>query len=273
MPQPARRHLAAEVAGRLRAAGCVFAEDEARLVVEAAGSPEELERLVSSRMAGAPLEHLLGWAEFCGLRIALDPGVFVPRRRTQLLVRQAIALAGQRSVVVELCCGSGAISAALIAARAHLELYAVDVDPAAVTCARRNLAASACRVLPGDLYDPLPAGLRGRVDLLLANAPYVPTDAIGMMPAEARAHEPTVALDGGHDGLEVQRRIAADAGSWLAPGGHLLVETSRHQALHSLRILRENGLDARVVHSAEFDATIVVGTRPVSTGQRMMRTK
>lgn len=252
------------LADRLRAAGCVFADDEARLLTEAADSPTELERLANSRIAGTPLEHVLGWAEFCGLRIAVDGGVFVPRRRTQLLVRQGVALAGPGSVVVELCCGSGAIATAMMAALPHLELYAVDLDPAAVSCARRNLADSPARVMQGDLYDPLPGGLRGHIDLLLANAPYVPTDAISLMPHEARSHEPAVALDGGHDGLQVQRRIAAEAASWLAPGGHLLVETSRSQAPRSLGILRDNGLDARVVRSATLDATVVVGIRPAT---------
>ena len=178
--------------------------------------------MVGSRVTGTPLEYILGWAEFCGLRIAVDAGVFVPRRRTEFLARQAIALAEPGATVVELCCGSGAVARAIIAAHPRLDLSAADIDPAAVRCARRNLAGTGAAVFEGDLYDPLPARLRGRVDLLLANAPYVPTAAIGMMPQEARTHEPALALDGGVDGLEVQRRIAADAASWLSPGGHLL---------------------------------------------------
>src|SRR5919198_868550 len=105
-----------EIVSRLRAAGCVFAEDEALLLISAAGSPGELAAMVDRRIAGLPLEHVLGWAEFCGLRIAVDPEVFVPRRRTELLVRQAIALARPGAVVVDLCCGSGAVGAALAAA-------------------------------------------------------------------------------------------------------------------------------------------------------------
>jgi release factor glutamine methyltransferase len=259
-----RRHPVADVAGRLRAAGCVFAEDEARLLIHAATSPDELERMVGSRVAGTPLEYILGWAEFCGLRIAVDVGVFVPRRRTEFLARRAIALAEPGSTVVELCCGSGAVARAIIASHPRLDLYAADIDPAAVRCAGRNLAGTGATVLEGDLYDPLPARLRGRVHVLLANAPYVPTDAIGMMPQEARTHEPAIALDGGADGLEVQRRIAADAASWLRPGGHLLVETSRRQAAQSVRILRDRGLSARVLHSTKLDATVAVGTRPVN---------
>ncbi len=256
-----RRQLVADVADRLSVAGCVFAGDEARLLIGAASSPAELERMVGSRVAGIPLEHLLGWAEFCGLHIRVDPGVFVPRRRTQFLAHQAIALARRGATVVELCCGSGAVATVIGAARPGIRLYAADIDPAAVRCARVNLAGSAAGVFEGDLFDPLPASLRGRVDLLLANAPYVPTDAIGTMPLEARTHEPAVALDGGIDGLEVQRRIAGDAASWLRPGGHLLMETGGRQAPRSREILLGHGLSVRVLHSKKLDATVVVGTR------------
>src|SRR2546430_9541557 len=90
---------------RLRAAGCVFAEDEARLLIAAARTPAELDAMVSQRVAGLPLEQVLGWAEFCGLRITVAPGVFVPRRRTEFLVRQAVALAGRGDGIFDLCSG------------------------------------------------------------------------------------------------------------------------------------------------------------------------
>ena len=135
MPEPD----AAALAARLRAAGCVFAEDEAALLIAAASSAAELERLVDQRVSGRPLEQILGWAEFCGLRIFVEPGVFVPRRRTEFLVDQAVALAGPHPVVVDLCCGSGAVGAAVIDRLHDVELWAGDIDPAAVRCARRNL--------------------------------------------------------------------------------------------------------------------------------------
>ncbi len=128
------------VVTRLRAAGCVFAEDEARLLMSTARTPGELSAMVDRRAAGLPLEHVLGWAEFCGLRIAVDPGVFVPRRRTEFLVRQAIAIAPACPVIVDLCCGTGAVGAALAAALDGAELHATDIDPAAVRCARRHVA-------------------------------------------------------------------------------------------------------------------------------------
>ncbi|MGQ0840001.1 putative protein N(5)-glutamine methyltransferase [Actinokineospora sp.] len=247
------------IVARLRAAGCVFAEDEARLLVAAARTPTDLTALVDRRAAGEPLEHLLGWAEFCGLRIAVDPGVFVPRRRTEFLVREAIALADRPgAVIVDLCCGSGAVGAALVAALDGVELHAVDIDPAAVRCARRNVAAG--RVYEGDLYAPLPADLRGRVDVLVVNAPYVPSAAIRLLPPEARLHEPRQALDGGPDGLDTQRRVTAAARDWLAPGGHLLIETSEHQAPQTIDAVVHAGLTARTTDSAQYHATVVIGT-------------
>ncbi|MEO6503287.1 MAG: putative protein N(5)-glutamine methyltransferase [Jatrophihabitantaceae bacterium] len=246
----------------LRAAGCVFAEDEARLLLEAARTPADLTALVRRRAAGLPLEVLLGWAEFCGVRVAVDPGVFVPRQRTAFLVQQALARAQAGSVVLDLCCGTGALGLAMATALGRLELHASDLDPAAVGCARRNLAPLGARVYAGDLYQPLPAMLRGRVEVLVANAPYVPTDAIALMPAEARDHEPRLALDGGPDGVDVQRRVAAGAREWLAPGGSLLIETSRRQAPRTAEAVTGAGLDARVLHSEELLCTVVVATLP-----------
>ena len=245
------------VAGRLRAAGCVFAEDEARLLMSAARTPAELEAMVARRADGLPLEQVLGWAEFCGLRIAVAPGVFVPRRRTEFLVRQAAALARPGDVIVDLCCGAGAIGAALAAAVDRAEVHAADIDPAAVRCARQNLPGG--HVYPGDLYDPLPARLRGRVAVLTANVPYVPTGEIGFLPPEARAHEPLAALDGGADGLDVLRRVAAGAPRWLAPGGHLLIETSERQVPSARAAFAASGLSARMAGSADLGATVLIG--------------
>lgn len=249
-----------DVVARLRAAGCVFAEDEARLLAEAAADAAELAALVDRRIAGEPLEHLLGWAEFRGLRIAVAPGVFVPRRRTELLVAEAVALVGPGAVVVDLCCGSGAVGAALAAEVPGIDVHAADVDPAAVACARRNLPGH--HVYLGDLDSPLPTALRGRVDVLVANAPYVPTSAIATMPPEARDHEPAVALDGGADGLDIARRVVAAAPRWLAPTGHLLVETGERQAPVLAAAFAAHGLTARVARDEDRDATAVVG-RPL----------
>ncbi len=245
---------------RLRAAGCVFAEDEARLLTSEASTPADLEAMVLRRVAGLPLEQVLGWAEFCGLRVSVEPGVFVPRRRTEFLVQRARELAlPQPCRIVDLCCGSGAIGRALLEAhRARLD--AVDVDPVAVRCAARNLGERG-RVHEGDLDEPLPVELAGRVDLVVVNAPHVPSESIALMPPEARVHEPRRALDGGSDGLDLQRRAAAAAPRWLAPGGHLVVEAGERQASRVVELCAERGLRAEVARSAEHEATVIIGTR------------
>jgi release factor glutamine methyltransferase len=240
---------------RLRAAGCVFAEDEARLIHDHAQTGAELQSMVDRRVAGEPLEQILGWALFRGLRIAVEPGVFVPRRRSELVV--TVAARSVAGVVVDLCCGSGALGAALAARWPGAEVYAADSDPVAVACARRNLPAE--RVFGGDLYAALPEHLRGRVDLLVVNAPYVPTEAIATMPREARDHEHLQALDGGADGLDVQRRVVAGASGWLAPGGRLLVETGRGQADRTAGLFSRSGLAASVETDDEIGGTVVVG--------------
>ena len=252
------------LAARLRAAGCVFAEEEAGLLTEAAASAGELEALVVRREAGEPLEQLVGWVEFCRLRVAVAPGVFVPRQRTALLVEAAVDLLAPGDVVVDLGCGTGAIAAALLARVPGMEVYAVDVDRAAVECARRNLPAG--RVLEGDLYEPLPPQLRGRVALVAANAPYVPTDAIALMPREARDHEHRVALDGGPDGLAVQRRVIAGSVAWLRPGGHVLVETGRSQLGATTAAFEEAGMEVTVRSDEESGGLVVDGTTYPNSG-------
>lgn len=263
-PGPARREA---VVARLRAAGCVFAEDEARLLLEASSSASDLESRLRRRERGEPVEVIVGWAEFCGLRVAVEPGVFVPRQRSAVLVdlaerhlrpepgRTPSPERDARPVVLDLCCGTGALGLAL-ASRIDIELIATDLDPAALHCARRNLAGVG-RVMAGDLFDAVPGSLRGRVDLIMANAPYVPTDDIALMPPEARVHEPRAALDGGADGLAVHRRIAAGAAGWLAPAGRLLIEVAERQLTAALGLLRAAGLAAEAHRDDEHDAVAV----------------
>lgn len=255
--------LFSDLVVRLRTAGCVFAEDEAALLVEAAATPAAVELLADRRVAGQPLEHVLGWVDFRGLRIVVDPGVFVPRRRTELMVTQASALgAGRGAVVVDLGCGSGALGVALAAELGSIELYAADLDPAAARCARCNVAAVGGTVYEGDLFEPLPPELRGRVDVLLANMPYVPSEKIALMPPEARLHEATVALDGGTDGLDVIRRVAHAAPRWLAPHGSVLVEVSERQVGRAMDEFTGSGLRARVATDEEVGGAVVIGTLP-----------
>lgn len=258
--------VTAQITARLRAAGCVRAEAEAALLVAEAGARSaRLEALVRRREVGEPLEHVLGWAELGGLRVSVAPGVFVPRHRSTLLAAEAAALARAvpgPPVVLDLCCGTGILGALVAAAlvtegSGSLELIASDLDPVAVECARQNLRPYGAQVHHGDLFDPIPDSWRGRVDVLVANVPYVPTARIASLPPEARDHEARAALDGGWDGLDVLRRVAADAPGWLAPGGHLLVEVSTGQADDAADVLAAAGLTHRLVH--DDDAVVVVG--------------
>jgi release factor glutamine methyltransferase len=239
------------VVQRLRAAGCVFAEEEAELLRAAGGG-----QLVERRCAGEPLEHLLGWVAFAGLRVAVGPGVFVPRRRTELMARTAVALRPAR--FVELCCGAAAVTAAVETALPEVRTWASDVDPVAVGYAARNTrGGTTC----ADLDDGQPANLAGQVDVIACNAPYVPTGDLPQLPAEARDHEPAAALDGGPDGLDVIRRAAAAAPRWLRPGGALLVEVSTRQQAAAVAVFAAAGLAPELV--GDDMATVVVG---VSTG-------
>ena len=221
--------------------------------------------MVARRVAGEPLEVVVGWAEFCGLRIEIDPGVFVPRRRTELLVREAVrglGPSGPPVVVLDLCCGSGALGRRARARAPSVSLYAADVEPAAVRCARRNVEAVGGRVFEGDL-DAAAAGVAARAGwtCCVANVPYVPTDAIAPMPPEARLHEPR-----GH--ARRRRRRARRAASGRVGGaavagarGHLLVETSEAQVPAAVEPRsRPPGSRRGWCSDEESGGTVVVGT-------------
>ena len=260
-PSPAE----AEIVLRLRAAGSVFAEEEAALLVseytrEGVMDAAALDHAVHRRTTGEPLEIIVGWADFCGLRLAVAPGVFVPRPRSAFLVEHAVALTRPGDVLLDLCCGVGAIAAAVSARVPGLEVHAAELDPVAAECATRNLPGG--HVVVGDLFAPLPIALAGRVDVLVANAPYVPTSEIDLMPREARLFELPATHDGGVDGLDLHRRIAAEAPRWLAPGGHLLIETSEQQSPVTRAVLESAKLVARIERDDETDATVVIASNP-----------
>lgn len=246
----------------LRSAGCVFAEDEAEVLRSSARSADALRAMTQRRCAGEPLEYIVGWARFHGLRIEVRPGVFIPRRRTEFLADQAIALTPDTATtVVDMCCGSGAIAAAIAVERPRAHLYAVDVDPRATACARRNLAKAAASVYLGDLFSPLPATLRGKLDVVVANVPYVPRGEISLLPAEARDYEPIDTLDGGPDGLRIAARVVDAARGWLHPDGQILFEVSAPQAETAASILSSTGFRPRIVVDDGLDATVAIGSR------------
>jgi release factor glutamine methyltransferase len=164
-------------------------------------------------------------------------------------------------LVVELCCGAGGISLALRRRTTAREVHAADIDPQAVRCARSNLEAVGVRVHEGDLYAALPQALRGRVDLVVANAPYVPSSLLPTLPREAREHEPWRALDGGEAGLTVLERVIREAPAWLAPGGGIAVECSVAQGPDVRRLMEGHGLRATISTSDDLEVSVVSGRR------------
>ncbi|WP_349814826.1 putative protein N(5)-glutamine methyltransferase [Curtobacterium sp. MCJR17_043] len=210
---------------------------------------------------GEPLEYVLGWAAFDGHRVRVTPGVFVPRARTRVVVTEAARRLRRYDRVVDLCCGAGAVAMALLERVGALDLVAADIDPDATEVAAENLGDRGI-VVTGNLFDPLPTRFRGAVDVLAVNAPYVPTDAIATMPPEARDHEHRVALDGGADGLDLHRRIAAGAADWVRRGGSVVIEVSAEQAPVSAELFRTAGFTTDVVRDDDVDGTCVVATLP-----------
>jgi release factor glutamine methyltransferase len=223
--------------------------------------------MTAARVAGEPLETVLGWVAFADRRIIVRPGVFVPRRRTERLARAAVAEARRvpDPLVVDLCCGSGAIGAVVADEVPGAILHAADVDPVAVACAAENLVPRGAAVHRGDLLDALPAGLRGRIRVLVANVPYVPRAGLALLPPEARLHEPEATRDGGDDGLDVLRRVVGAAPRWLAPGGVVLLEVADGQEAAARAAMTAAGLAAEAEGgTGDDDGTVVVLGRRTS---------
>jgi len=238
--------MRADLVTRLRAAGCVFAEEEAAILLEASNAdPAALEPMLERRVAGEPLEHIVGWVEFGRLRLAIGPGVFIPRQRSLLLARAAARVAAEQPapVVLEPYCGVAPLAATIAAAVPAAELHVADIDPAALAWARKNLPAHA-GIHRADRLDGLPASLRGRITLIAAVPPYVPVPEAELVPRDLREHEPAEALFGGVDGLDHVRALLAEALEWLAPGGKVLLELNRRQAPAAAAHARASGLYA-----------------------------
>jgi release factor glutamine methyltransferase len=234
---------------------------------------------VARRVAGEPLQYVVGWAPFGRLRLAVGPGVFVPRPETESLADRAarhLRAAGTpersgeprsgasvRPIAVDLCTGSGAIACFLAAEVPGARVLATELDPGALAWAAGNAERHGVELLAGDLDEPLPAELAGRVDVLCANVPYVPTDAIATLPGDVRDHEPRLALDGGPDGLDVLRRLAPRTTHWLGQGGRVLCEIGEDQAEAAVALLTGAGLAEVAIHQDLVGRDrIVEGTRP-----------
>ena len=202
----------------------MFGEDEADLL-------DGDEVLIARRIAGERLEHVLGWVEFAGLRLEIDPGVFIPRPQTEALAERAAAL--QPSLALDLFAGCGAIACVVKARNRTARVVAGELDPVAERCARRNGERFGVDVVESDVDAGIPTELERRVDVLTANVPYVPTAELDFVPHDG---EPDPALDGGPDGLDWLNRVAEIAPRWLKPGGTLLMELPDEANLSDLHI-------------------------------------
>jgi release factor glutamine methyltransferase len=245
--------------GALARAGFLEPQREADELIRAAERDRSVLRLLlARRLAGEPLAWVVGRTTFRGLELAVDPGVYVPRPQTEALAWRAAEALPADGVAIDLATGCGAIAAVLAAARPAARILATDADPAAVACARRN----GVDALQGDLDEPLPVEFEGRVDVLTAVLPYVPTDAIRLLPRDVRAFEPRAALDGGPEGTDLLLEVVRRAPRWLRPGGRILLELGGDQAGPVGDALREQGLaDPEVIRDAEGDARGIAATR------------
>jgi release factor glutamine methyltransferase len=249
-----------EVVRRLTEAGCIAPVEEADQLCRAADDEATLEDLVRRRVEGEPLAWLTGGVTFCGLEIAIDPGVYVPRPQTEALARRAASQLPAGGVGVDLCTGSGAVAAAMSRAMPTARVVGTELDPTAVACARRN----GVETFQGSLFEPLPGELRGTVDVVAGVLPYVPTDAIRLLPRDVRTFEPVRALDGGPDGTALLREAVRRTPDWLRPGGSLLLELGGEEPAALAPFLGDAGFaDIEVMSDEEGDPRAIVARHGV----------
>ncbi len=255
---------------RLRAAGCVFAEREAALIESTLADPIAQQNAVARRCAGEPLEYVVGVAEFAGVTVAIGPPAFIPRARaadlvaalelTQLPRLVTDSSAPATVVALDLGCGCGAIAATLRHRYPDWVVHACDIDSGALQYARRNGGVFGFAVYQGDWFDALPADLVGRLDVVVAHLPYVPSAEIAHLPRDFRDAEPRRAVDGGRDGLDPWRQVVAQCGVWLAPEGSLLTQLLPDQVDAAITTAHDHGLD---VETVAFEDSTVLVVRPV----------
>jgi release factor glutamine methyltransferase len=240
--------------------GCVAPGAEADALLRASSEDVgPIEELIARRLRGEPLAWITGSVRFCGVRVRVDPGVFGPRPHTEAMARRAVSLLPAVGIAVDLCTGSGAVAAVLGSARPRATVVATDVDPVAVACARRN----GVRALVGNLDEPLPRSLRGRVDVMTAVVPYVPTEELHLLPRDVLANEPRHALDGGPRGTTVLVRAAEAAARWLRPDGSVLLELGGDQAGELASTLADLGFsEIRVPRDGDGRDRAIEARRP-----------
>jgi len=297
---------AARVAVQLAQAHVASPEVDARWLVEAASGRDprsvptavltpdaarRLEDMVTRRAAREPLQLIVGSTAFRTLELICTPGVFIPRPETEILAGLAIdAARSARSarghvLVVEPCCGTGAVSLSVAVEVAGAHVHAADVSADAVRCARANLEAlraGGAGILPGDpgpvgervqlfegpLLEPFDEALRGHVDVLVSNPPYLPTSDVELLPPEVAQHDPHAALFGGEDGHELVDELIRAAPSWLAPAGTLLLELDVRRGQDAVEVALGAGLhDVRLVADLAGAPRFLVAHRDARSAQ------
>jgi len=222
---------------------------------------------VKRRAAGEPLQYVTGEMPFRHIVVRVEPGVFIPRPETEVLVDAALELIADvgEPVVLEMCSGSGCVACAIATERPSARVVATEIAPNSADVARANAerlgVTDRVTVLECDLFAGVPAELRGTVDLVIANPPYIPSSDLPDLPAEVLGFEPHLALDGGPDGLDIVRRIASEAQSWLAPGGVLAMEIDETCAKDASEGVGEWYQEVRIVRDLAGRDRVVVGRR------------
>jgi release factor glutamine methyltransferase len=224
----------------LAGAGCVAADEEAEEIARRAHGQADAARMLARRLTGEPLEWITGRAHFCGLDLAIEPGVYVPRWQSEPLALKAAQLLPATGQAVDVCTGAGAVALVLQTRRPGARVVATDTDPVAVRCARAN----GITVHQGDLDEPLPPALAGGVDVMTGVPPYVPHDALHLLPRDVQRFEPRKALDGGARGLEVLTTLVGRSPRWVRPGGWLLLEIGGDQVAAMTALMTAAGYRA-----------------------------
>ncbi len=242
--------------------GFIAAEEEAdELLARAGGDAEVLDDLVRRRLTGEPLAWITGSVVFCGIEVAVTPGVYVPRWHSEPLALRAVERLPARGTAVDLCTGSGAVAKVLAARRPAAVVMATDIDQTAVACARTNGVDARL----GDLFAPVLPLLAGRVDVVVGVVPYVPTPELRLLQRDTFAFETALGYDGGADGLAVVRRVLNEARVVLRSGGALLLEVGGDQPdLLAGDLARLGYRDVELLRDDEGDVRGIEATGPVA---------
>jgi release factor glutamine methyltransferase len=238
--------------------GFVAADDEAVELLEVAhGDEAVLASLIDRRLRGEPIAWIVGYATFCGLRVNVHDGVYVPRWQSEPLARQAVERLPAHGVAIDVCTGSGAIATVLHAQRPTARVLATELDERAAACARSN----GVEVVLGDLLAPVPHDLAGLVDVIVGVVPYVPTSSLHLLPRDTFRFESTESYDGGDEGVDVLGHVIAQSTGFLRPGGALLLEVGGDQAERLGPVIARNGFsDPTILRDEDGDTRGIEAT-------------